>query len=147
MKEIASEQARKKCLKQNAGSNCHVMLLFVLFLIFIIIITIITIIIIIIIFFFFSSHASTVRRISASGTPFNIPKNVRCSSTVRKSKRMSCCGHTPTPTSCRNRASAEVEVRSCPKAVREPEVGDRRPLNIFMVVLLPAPFDPSNARI
>lgn len=74
---------------------------------------------------------------------FSLAKNLRCSLTVSLSKRTLCWGHIPRLLRIRAMSSTTLN----PLIWADPLVGGKSPVNIDMVVVLPAPLWPNSAVI
>ena len=77
------------------------------------------------------------------GVFFKLANNIKCSSTVKFSKRTSCYGHTPI-ISWRTSKSRKA---SRPKVSISPDVASTIPVIIYIVVVFPAPLCPKRANI
>src|SRR5580692_4284748 len=99
---------------------------------------------------FFRSSASCIKSsnswvrctVVARSRPYMRPTKRRYSSAVRRPKSAMPSGTTPI---CRL-ISAELACRSCPRMRMLPDVGASNPVNILMVVDLPAPLGPRNPK-
>ena len=79
----------------------------------------------------------------AGSPPLSSKKRSRCSIGVKSSNKTSCWGHTPINwrTSCMSLNTSRSKTEAFPS------VGTIRPVSIEIVVVLPAPFWPSSAKI